>query len=121
MLLTTEVEVDARGNLPELVLGLDLVEPSIALNNVVQLKHNQEGARGRLLHTHISAVVLRDLRVAAEPVHVGLRRAGQLALEDEAIAVVLLAERGLVHEARGKVLARRAHRDVVDGPERRVR
>ncbi len=39
-LLTAEVEVDGGGHLAELVLGLDLVEAGVGLDDVIQLQND---------------------------------------------------------------------------------
>lgn len=100
--LTAEVEVDRRCHFAKLVLGLDFVEPSIALNDIVELKDDQVLVFGRLRDSDVGSVVFFDERVAAKPKYVGLRRTSKFALEDETVSIVLLSELGLVDKPGGE-------------------
>ena len=114
--LTTKVEVDGGRDLSIFVLGPNLVEAGVTFDDVVEFEDDEEVSFGRFDDAYVSTVVLFDGRIAAEPRDVGLRRASELALEDQPVAVVLLTQLRFAHEARREVLAaHRPHLDLVQG------
>ena len=102
--LTAEVEVDGPGDLAHLVLGLDLVEAGVGLNDVIQLEHHEELVRSYGLDAHKGASVLDKVRFTAVPVDIGLGRGQQLALEHQPVALILLPQLRLLREARREVI-----------------
>ena len=109
-LLTAEVEIDGGGDLAALVPGLDLVQAAVRLDHVVYLQYDIVEVSVDLLRAEHSARVLGEPLVAAEPLD-GRRRLGaQFALEQQPVAVILLAQLRLLREAGRKVLPTGAHR-----------
>ena len=68
-LLTTEIEIDWSGHLAELVLGLDFVESSVALDDVVELQDDEERPSSRLLDADVSSIIFADGHGSTVPKH----------------------------------------------------
>lgn len=101
--ITSKVEADGGRYFAELVAGLNFVQAAVGLDHVVDLEVDLVLGRGHLLDGDGGAVVLSQLCFAAVPVHFGLRMTHQLALEDESVTLVLLAQLRLLGEARRQV------------------
>ena len=89
-ILTGEIEVDRGCDLSKLVLGLDFVEASVGLYDVIQLEDDHVGPAGSFCNLHEGSVVFGNCGLTSEPENIWLRPSGKLTLKDEAIAVILL-------------------------------
>lgn len=95
----TEVQVDRRRDLAHLVLGFDLIQACVGLDDVIEFEDNEKLVRPDALHFEICPVIFLEFRFTAEPRYLRFRCTDQLTLEDQPVPVVLLPKLGLLGEA----------------------
>ena len=75
-ILTGEIEVDRGCDLSKLVLGLDFVEASVGLYDVIQLQNDHVRSAWSFCDLHEGSVVLCNCGLTSEPEKIWLRPSG---------------------------------------------
>ena len=109
LILTAEVEVDGGADFTIFIFGFNFVKSGVWFYHIVQFKYHSVCVFSLLGYFEGCSRIILDLDILAEPSNVWLGAPGQLALEDQTIAVILLPQLRLLHKRWGHVLTSGTH------------
>lgn len=104
-ILTAKVEIDRGSHFAHAILRSHLVQASVRFHHIVQIQNHGELVVAHRLTPDRCPAIGHQQHIAAIPFDVRLRCSQQLTLEDQPIAIVLLAQLRLLREAGCKIVS----------------